>query len=153
LSLELEQQLGESFGLAQRLEVSLEPELAGGVKLEQSSAELGAENLAYGAHREKPASLFGSGPSVLGGQAATTDQAVEVGVVHEVLAPGMQDGRDSQLGGETLLAKLEQCGGGALEQQIVEWLGVVQGQGTEQGREREDPVKIAHGQERLALAL
>src|SRR5205807_7825237 len=115
LSLELAQQLCESAGLAKSLEVALELELAGGVKLEQSGTELGSEDLAHGAHWNKPAGLFGAGPGVLSGQPTTADMAVEVRMVHEILAPGMKDGGDGQLGAEALLAKLEQCGTGALE--------------------------------------
>src|SRR5665811_2640348 len=70
--------------------------------------------------REEPAGLFGTGPGVLGGEAAAGDQAVEVGMVHEVLAPGVEDGREAQLGLEALLAELEERGAGALKEQTVE---------------------------------
>jgi len=41
-------------------------------------------------------------------------------MVHEVLAPGVEDGREAQLGLEALLAELEECGAGALKEQAVE---------------------------------
>ena len=59
-----------------------------------------AQNLPWkhvgdGVDVEEPAGLFGTGPGVLGGEAAAGDQAMEVGMVHEVLAPGVEDGREA----------------------------------------------------------
>ena len=74
-------------------------------------------------------------------------------MVHEVLAPGMEDGRQAQLGAQALLAELEQRRAGALKEQPVERSRVLQRQGAQWGRQREDPVKIAHGQQRAPLPL
>ena len=131
----------------------MELELAGGVELEQSGAELGVEHVAHGVDGEEPAGLFGSGPGVLGGEAAAGDQAMEVGMVHEVLAPGVEDGGEAQLGLEALLAELEQGGAGALKEQAVERGRVLEGQRAQGGRQGEDPVEIAHGQQSAALVL
>jgi hypothetical protein len=76
---------------------------------------------------------------------------MEVGMVHEVLAPGVEDGGEAQLGLEALLAELEERGAGRLEEQLVEGGRVLQGQGAQGGRERENPVEIADGQECAAL--
>ena len=39
--------------------------------------------------------------------------------LHEVLAPGVEDGGGAQLGLEAFLAELEECGAGALKEQTV----------------------------------
>ena len=45
-----------------------------------SLAELALEHAGDGVHGEEPAGLFGTGPGVLGGEAAAGDQAMEVGM-------------------------------------------------------------------------
>jgi hypothetical protein len=89
----------------------------------------------------------------LGGEAAAGDQAVEVGMVHEVLAPGVEDGREAQFGLEALPAELEQCSAGALKEQAVERGLVLEDERAQGGGEGEDPVEIADGQERAPLLL
>ena len=64
------------------------------MELEQSGAELALKHLGDGLYREEPAGLFGSSPGVLRGESAPGDQAMQMGMVHEVLAPGMEDGRE-----------------------------------------------------------
>ena len=85
----------------------MELELFGRVQLEQSGAELALEHFGDGLHRKEPASLLGADPGVLRGEPAAGDQAMEVGMVHEVLAPSVKDGGNAQLRAEALLAKLE----------------------------------------------
>ncbi len=131
----------------------MELEFAGGVELEQPGAELGPEHVAHRVDGEEPAGLFGTGPGVLGGEAAASDQAMEVGMVHEVLAPGVEDGREAQLGLEALLAELEEGGAGALKEQAIERGLVLEEERAQGGGEGEDPVEIADGQERAPLLL
>ena len=131
----------------------MELEFCGGVELEQSGAELGFEHLADRVDREEPAGLLRSGPGVLRGEPAAGDQAMEVGMVHEVLAPGMEDGGNAQLGAKALLAKLQKSGAGAVQEQSVERGWILQSQRTQFGRQGEDPMEIAHGQQRAALML
>src|SRR5260221_11678215 len=102
---------------------------------------------------KKPACLFGSGPGVLGGESAAGDQAVQVRMVHKVLAPGVEDGGDTQFSLEALLAKLQQCGAGAGEQCLVEGALILQDQRAQRCRQGEDPVETAPRQQRAALAL
>ena len=135
------------------LALSVELEFAGGVELEQAGAELALEQAGDGVHGEEPAGLFGSGPGVLGGEAAAGDQAMEVGMVHEVLAPGVEDGREAQFGLEALLAELEERGAGALKEQAVERGRVLEDERAQGGREGEDPVEIADGQQSAPLLL
>jgi hypothetical protein len=135
------------------LTLSVELEFAGGVELEQAGAELALEDFGHGLHGEEPASLFGTGPGVLGGEAAAGDQAMEVGMVHEVLSPGVEDGRETQLGLEALPAELEEGGAGALKEQAIERGLVLEDERAQGGGEGEDPVEIADGQERAPLLL
>ena len=145
------EQRREGAGVLERLAVSVELEFAGGVESEQPGAELALEHAGDGVHGEEPAGLFGTGPGVLGGEAAASDQAMEVGMVHEVLAPGVEDGGEAQLGLEALLAELEERGAGALKEQAVERGLVLEDERAQGGREGEDPVEIADGQERAPL--
>ena len=66
------------------------------------------------------ARLFGPGPGVLGCQTATGNQAMQMGMVHQVLAPGVENGGEAQLGLEPLLADLQERGAGAVEEQLIE---------------------------------
>ena len=135
------------------MELAVELELAGGVELEQAGAEFALEHGPDGMDGEEPAGLFGAGPGIVGGEPAAGDQAMQVRVVHEVLAPGVEDGGEAQLGAEPLLAKLQERGTGALEEQAVEGGWVLEGHGAQGGREGEDPVEIADGQQSAPLLL
>jgi len=143
---------GQGQGFA-AVTMSMELEFAGGVELEQPGAELALEDFAHSVHGEEPAGLFGTGPGVLGGQPAAGDQAMEVGMVHEVLAPGGEDGREAQLGLEALLAELEEGGAGALKEQAIERGLVLEEERAQGGGESEDPVEIADGQQSAPLLL
>src|SRR5271157_135473 len=78
---------------------------------------------------------------------------MEVGMVHEVLSPGVEDGGEAQLGLEALLAELEEGGAGALKEQAVEQGLVLENERAQGGGQGEDPVEIADGQQRAALLL
>jgi hypothetical protein len=74
-------------------------------------------------------------------------------MVHEVLSPGVEDGREAQLGLKALLAELEKGGAGALKEKAVERGWVLEDEGAQGGGQGEDPVEIADGQERAPLLL
>ena len=74
-------------------------------------------------------------------------------MVHEVLAPGVEDGREAQLGLEALLAELEEGGAGALKEQTVKRGWVLEDERAQGSGEGEDPVEIADGQEGAPLLL
>jgi hypothetical protein len=74
-------------------------------------------------------------------------------MVHEVLAPGVEDGREADLSLEALLAELEERGAGALKEQAIERGWVLEDERAQGGGEGEDPVEIADGQERTPLLL
>ena len=74
-------------------------------------------------------------------------------MVHEVLAPGVEDGGEAQLGLEALLAELEERGAGTLKEQAVERGWVLEEERAQGGGEGEDPVEIADGQQGAPLLL
>jgi len=74
-------------------------------------------------------------------------------MVHEVLAPGVEDGREAQLRLEALLAELEERGAGALKEQAIERGLVLEEERAQGGGESEDPVEIADGQQSAPLLL
>ena len=74
-------------------------------------------------------------------------------MVHEVLAPGMEDGREADLGLEALLAELEERGAGAPKEQAIERGLILEDERAQGGGQGEDPVEIADGQERAPLLL
>jgi hypothetical protein len=67
-------------------------------------------------------------------------------MVHQVLAPSVENGRDTQFGLETFLAKLQERGAGSLEEQSVERGWILQSQWAQNCRKGEDPMEVAHGQ-------
>src|SRR6267154_828381 len=150
---ELAQQRGESSGVLERQQVCVELKFAGGMELEQRGAELALEHFGHRLHGEEPACLFGAGPGILGGKSAAGDQAMQVRMIHQVLAPGVKDGAQAQFGLKAFLAELQERGAGALKEQLVEGSRVLQNQQAQGRRQSEDPMEIAHGQERTALAL
>jgi hypothetical protein len=76
-----------------------------------------------------------------------------MGMVHEVLSPGVEQGGDAQLGPESLASELEQRGGGGVEEEAVEQSLILEGEWTQRRGKGEDPVVVPHWQERLALGL
>ena len=78
---------------------------------------------------------------------------MQMRMVHEVLAPGVEDGREAQLGLETLLAELEQGRAGSVQEQAINRRWVLQSQWPQCRRQSEDPVKVADWQECHALTL
>src|SRR5260221_6289342 len=150
---DLAQKCGESSGVLERQQVCVELKFAGGMELEQRGAELAREHFGHRLHWEEPACLFGSGPGILGGKSAAGDQTMQMGMIHQILAPGVKDGGEAQLGLKAYLAELQERGAGALKEQLVEGGQVLQNQRAQGRRQSEDPMEIAHGQKRTALAL
>ena len=147
----LAQQAFEGFGWGQRLELSVELELALGVELLQSGAKLAAKHRGEGAHGEEEMRRGAHPLGAVGGQPAARDDAVQVIMVQQRLAPGVQHGGDAQLGLEAVPAKLQQGLAGGAEQQGVEGALVLLDQRVERVRQREHQVEIRHRQERRLL--
>jgi hypothetical protein len=86
---------------------------------------------------------------VIWGQTSGWDEAVDMRVSEQVLAPGMQDGEESDLGAQVLgiggyLEKRFRTGA---EQEVIEDLFILQHQLTELMRQGEDNVDIGDRQE------
>jgi hypothetical protein len=73
----------------------------------------------------------------------------------QLLIPGVQDCRESNLGTETLIAesKLEQSPGGSLKEQIEKEPAIEQSQSNHLMGEGDDQVEVASGQEPLGPLL
>jgi len=131
-----------------------ELKLAGCKRLAEIGEELPAEDLREGFDGEEEALPRRGPPLAVAGECAAGDEAVEVDMVEELLVPGVQDGREADLGGQAVLGvrgELVQGLGGPMEQDVVDRLLVGECQRVEGVREREDGVEVLDGQ-KLALA-
>jgi hypothetical protein len=113
----------------------VELKLALGSQPLQTVDKLAREHRCHGMNGEEEAGLGGTGPSEVRGESAACDQAVEVGMVHEVLPPGVEESGDANLGVELVLAKFQERVGRGLKKQRVDELLVLQGQGTQLRRQ------------------
>lgn len=86
---------------------------------------------------------------VIWGQTSGWDEAVDMRVSEQVLAPGMQDGEESDLGAQVLGigGHLEKGFRTSAEQEVIEDLFVLQHQWRELMRQGEDNVDIGDRQE------
>jgi hypothetical protein len=77
---------------------------------------------------------------------------MEMGVMVELLAPGVQDGQEAKLRTQMLgiARNVQQCLRHALKEEAIEHTRVLQGQGTQRVGEREDHMDVRH-MEHLAL--
>ena len=115
----------------------------------EQGEELAPEDAAEDADRQEEARAAGDPARAVGRQPAAGHDAVDVRVVLEVLAPGVEDGQEADLGPEVLGVGgdlLQGLGGGA-EQQAVDHARVLQGDRAERRREGEDDVEILDGQQ------
>ena len=145
----LKQRLPAGFGGKRGL--SAQAQLAMIVECLQGSEELAPEDLGQ---------RFDAKQEVLGGahegaavvlERSAGDDAVDVRVVVQRLAPGMQDHDDAQFAVPQVLGKGLEGLGGEREQQAVDPLGVVARQGDQVMRQGEDDVEVLDRQQ-LKLA-
>ncbi len=128
----------------------MELELTGCMSLLERSDEFAAENLAENADREKELVVTGAYPvRVIARQAAGGDDAVDVGVVLELLVPSVEDAEEADFGAEMLGVggNFQQCVGAAAEQQSVDHGFVLQGQRRQLMGQREDDMSIGCGEQ------
>lgn len=87
--------------------------------------------------------------TAIGGKAAGRDDAVDVGVMGEVLRPGMEDGGEANVGAEmTRVGRdIEEGLGRSMEQEIVEALGIPKEERAEGIGKGEDDVEMGHGED------
>jgi hypothetical protein len=107
--------------------------------------EFRAEEAAEDPHREEESLSTGDPARSVEGDPAPRDDAVKVGVQMEVLAPGMQDGEESEMCPEMLRVAADReerlsCGS---EEVAVDLAGVLEREGSEGVGEGEDHVEVA----------
>jgi hypothetical protein len=83
--------------------------------------------------------------------AAAGDDGVEVIMIAQRLAPGVQHGRDPQLRGQPLASERQQRLAGRVKEELEERGAVLADQAVEGMRQREDQMEIGHGQQRGGL--
>src|SRR5665213_1915484 len=116
----------------------------------EPSAKLAAVHRRKSTHWKKPVRRR-AGPVAVLVESAAGDDAVDVIVVHERLAPGMEDDGEPQLGIEFVATKLQQrvgCGG---EKEIEAPRLILLDEGVQGMGEREDQVEIRNRQQKLRL--
>jgi hypothetical protein len=126
------------------------PPVEGGPEQREQFA---AEDAAEDADRQEKPRPAGDPSRGVGGDPAAGGDAVDMGVMLEVLVPGVEDGEEADLGPEVVGAGgdlLQGLRGGA-EEQAVDHARVRQGDRVERRRQGEDEVEIFDGQQfRLA---
>ncbi len=110
--------------------------------------ELAPEEPAQHPNRQEEPGAAGLPGASVGGQAARGDHAVHMGMVHEGLAPGVQDREEPEPCAEMLRVggDLLERPGRSLEQEVVDDLGVLQRQRRQALRHRENHVRVGHRQ-------
>ena len=88
---------------------------------------------------------------VIGRDASRRDDAVDMGVSEQVLAPGVKNAQDTDFGAQVLRIRrnFQQGGGAGREQEMIKLPRVVLRQEVEFVRDGEDHVKVIRGQEFL----
>jgi len=108
----------------------------------------GYEQLGEDAHGEEVVSRGGDPSLGVERQAASGDDAMDVGVEAQVARPGVKDGGDAEVGAESArgAAELEEGGGGGGEEGVEHQAGIDEGEAAEGPREGEDDVEGVGGE-------
>jgi hypothetical protein len=95
---------------------------AGERRLLECVEELGSEDLGKGLHREEETMMSWEPGAVIGGQGASWDKIVYMGMIGKVAAPGVQNAEHTNLSTHETRVTSQELGGscGCAEQQIVE---------------------------------
>src|SRR6267378_442589 len=145
---------GESGRVAQRFQIAEELELAGGINFfqgfEQQSPEQAAEDLDW----QKESGAAWDPAVVVSRQAAAGNDAVQVGMKVKILTPAMEYRQEAHFHTQTfgVAGNGEQGFSGGAEQEVVNNLFIVEGDGGDGLGECEDHVEVLGGQQ-LGLAL
>src|SRR5271169_7084384 len=118
-------------------------------ELLQSSDELAAEDSAQCVNREEEA-VRGIDPSgAIESQAASGNDVMHMGMMLEVLSPGVEHAEKSDVGSQVLriASKSEHRRSTGAIEQIVEQPLVLQYQSRQRMRQRENHVEVRHGQQ------
>src|SRR5271165_2997201 len=140
---------GEHLGLSELIQIAIEAELPFAAGALQGCHELTAKNPAQylDGKKERVAGVDPSG--VIQRESTGGDHAMDMGMMLELLIPGVQHAEETDLGAQVpgIARHFEQgCGAGA-EQQVVDDLLVLQGEGCQFPRQSENDVHVGGGQQ------
>src|SRR5665213_873892 len=142
---------GSRFGKRREMAVELKLVLVeGGL---QSGDELAAKDAAEHLDRQEETVSRRDPACVVGGEAASGGDAVDMGMMLEPLVPGVEHAEESDLRAEVagIAGDLKQGRGTGLKEQVVDHALVLEREGSEFARQSEDEMHVAGGQE-LAFA-
>jgi hypothetical protein len=137
--------------VSQEVQLAVKSELAQTIGTPQSGDELSTKDPAQHPHgKEERVAGFNPG-SVIGRQSTGWNNAMNVWMVFEFLIPGVQHAEETDISTEVLgiAGDFKQGFGTGAEQQTVNDLLVLQGQWSEQVRQRENNMGVARGKEFL----
>jgi hypothetical protein len=117
--------------------------------------ELTSEQCRYDPYGDEEPFAAGYPAAVVRRETAPGDDPVEVGMIQEVLAPGMENADHPHLGAEMfgVLGEFRERLGGRVKKQVVQELRVHGNQGIQFGGEGEDHMEVFNGQEVLMASL
>jgi len=117
--------------------------------------EFGTKDLGKSFHREQEI-LRGTQPGALiGRQGACGDEIVDMGMIGEIAAPGVQNAEHADLSTEEARILRQELGGscGGTEEQIIEQGLMAACQGTQGSRDGEGEHEVGDAQEQVLLSL
>lgn len=134
----------ECLGIGKSTQLAKEPELSTAKGLLQTGNELAPKDATQDAYREEEVRTPLDPLLAVGGESASRNHAMQVGMMHQVLAPRMQDGEKANLRAEMLGlgGNLQERFGSGLEQEAVDDALVRQRQGAQLGWQREYDVEV-----------
>jgi hypothetical protein len=140
---------GEGVRISEGRERAGEDKRAGGEGAVKGRQVLAAEDRREGADREEEAGGRGDPARPVPTERAPGDDTVQMQVLGEVLAPGMEDGRAAEVTAEMarIAAKGGQRGGDGAEQERVDHAGIALGERVQGMRQREDDVEVLDGKQ------
>jgi hypothetical protein len=87
-------------GVAERLERAGQVQRAGGERVVEGFEKESTEETRQDAHRQEEPGPTGDPAGAVGGKPAAGDDAVQMGMMHERLSPGVQHGEEADFGAE-----------------------------------------------------
>lgn len=140
----------KASGSAERLELAVKRETSIAVKLSQSCAKLAAEYTGQRSDGKKPVRRR-TRPRAVRPQPTAGDDAMNMVVIEERLAPRVQYDGEAQLSAKFVAPELEQSGRGRVEEQVVTQSSILLNQWVERVGQREDHVEVRDRQQQIGL--
>ena len=130
-------------------------QLSGLVSVLESGQEFAAKQPAQDLHGEQVARPGGDPTAAVRTEPTAGDHTMQMGMKHQILPPGVQDGRDTDLCPQPLRigGQSEQALRSCAKEQVVEPSGMVQHQGIHGRRQSENDVEVFHRQQALQPSL